>query len=200
MKAKGLSSVAISPSSRRSFSSHEQRGRRIVAQVDPGRRNHLLLRPRADWPARTRKRRPTECGPRRPGARYNCGLRAGAPRLRHRRAAFITQNDGTVAEAAQARRLPVYSFASGATNSMRGGAYLSGLDEATNRRRRDHHRRGPAQERLSSRGQLGSQDRRRRTLFRMPDLNSIVAAAATCPSSRWKIGPLLCAIGPSATA
>ena len=44
---------------------------------------------------------------------------------------FITQNDGTVAEAHQARRLPVYSFASGATNSMRGAAYLSGLSDAT---------------------------------------------------------------------
>jgi N-methylhydantoinase A/oxoprolinase/acetone carboxylase beta subunit len=43
---------------------------------------------------------------------------------------FITQNDGTVAEASQARRLPVYSFASGATNSMRGAAYLSGLQDA----------------------------------------------------------------------
>ena len=43
---------------------------------------------------------------------------------------FITQNDGTVVEAAQARRLPVYSFASGATNSMRGAAYLSGLQDA----------------------------------------------------------------------
>jgi N-methylhydantoinase A/oxoprolinase/acetone carboxylase beta subunit len=43
---------------------------------------------------------------------------------------FITQNDGTVAEAGQARRLPVYSFASGATNSMRGAAYLSGLADA----------------------------------------------------------------------
>ncbi len=43
---------------------------------------------------------------------------------------FITQNDGTVAEAAQAQRLPVHSFASGATNSMRGAAYLSGLDDA----------------------------------------------------------------------
>ncbi|WP_421997178.1 hydantoinase/oxoprolinase N-terminal domain-containing protein [Reyranella sp.] len=43
---------------------------------------------------------------------------------------FITQNDGTVAEASQARRLPVYSFASGATNSMRGAAYLSGLSDA----------------------------------------------------------------------
>ena len=35
-----------------------------------------------------------------------------------------------MAEAAQARRLPVYSFASGATNSMRGAAYLSGLADA----------------------------------------------------------------------
>ncbi len=43
---------------------------------------------------------------------------------------FITQNDGTVVEAKQARRLPVYSFASGATNSMRGAAYLSGLSDA----------------------------------------------------------------------
>jgi N-methylhydantoinase A/oxoprolinase/acetone carboxylase beta subunit len=43
---------------------------------------------------------------------------------------YITQNDGTVAEAAQALRLPVYSFASGATNSMRGAAYLSGLTDA----------------------------------------------------------------------
>ena len=35
-----------------------------------------------------------------------------------------------MAEAGQARRLPVYSFASGATNSMRGAAYLSGLADA----------------------------------------------------------------------
>ena len=35
-----------------------------------------------------------------------------------------------MAEAHQARRLPVYSFASGATNSMRGAAYLSGLSDA----------------------------------------------------------------------
>lgn len=43
---------------------------------------------------------------------------------------YITQNDGTVAEAAEAIRLPVYSFASGATNSMRGAAYLSGMADA----------------------------------------------------------------------
>ncbi len=43
---------------------------------------------------------------------------------------YITQNDGTVAEAATAMRFPVYSFASGVTNSMRGAAYLSQLDDA----------------------------------------------------------------------
>ena len=43
---------------------------------------------------------------------------------------YITQNDGTVAEASMARRFPVYSFASGATNSMRGAAYLSGIADA----------------------------------------------------------------------
>lgn len=43
---------------------------------------------------------------------------------------FITQNDGTVATAARAAELPVYSFASGPTNSMRGAAFLSGLQDA----------------------------------------------------------------------
>ncbi|PON11555.1 hydantoinase, partial [Candidatus Entotheonella serta] len=43
---------------------------------------------------------------------------------------YITQNDGTVAEAETAVRFPVYSFASGATNSMRGAAYLSQLEDA----------------------------------------------------------------------
>ena len=43
---------------------------------------------------------------------------------------FITQNDGTVTAAGRAVAQPVYSFASGATNSMRGAAHLSGLDDA----------------------------------------------------------------------
>ncbi len=43
---------------------------------------------------------------------------------------FITQNDGTVVDAATARDQPVFSFASGPTNSMRGAALLAGLDEA----------------------------------------------------------------------
>ena len=43
---------------------------------------------------------------------------------------FITQNDGTVAGAAAARDFPVFGFASGPTNSMRGAALLSGVDDA----------------------------------------------------------------------
>jgi len=43
---------------------------------------------------------------------------------------YITQNDGTVLGADTALRFPVYSFASGPTNSMRGAAFLSRLDEA----------------------------------------------------------------------
>jgi N-methylhydantoinase A/oxoprolinase/acetone carboxylase beta subunit len=43
---------------------------------------------------------------------------------------YITQNDGTVMLAAHAMRQPVLSFASGATNSMRGAAFLSGIADA----------------------------------------------------------------------
>ncbi|KAI8986894.1 DUF917-domain-containing protein [Trametes punicea] len=42
---------------------------------------------------------------------------------------FLTQNDGTLTTAASAARLPIRTFASGPTNSMRGAAFLSGLDE-----------------------------------------------------------------------
>ena len=43
---------------------------------------------------------------------------------------YLTQNDGTVMLAEVAETYPVYSFASGPTNSMRGAAFLSKQDEA----------------------------------------------------------------------
>ncbi|OGL07820.1 MAG: hydantoinase [Candidatus Rokubacteria bacterium RIFCSPLOWO2_02_FULL_72_37] len=43
---------------------------------------------------------------------------------------YLTQNDGTVTLAEAAERFPVYSFASGPTNSMRGAAFLSGRRDA----------------------------------------------------------------------
>jgi N-methylhydantoinase A/oxoprolinase/acetone carboxylase beta subunit len=40
----------------------------------------------------------------------------------------VRQNDGTLITAIEAARLPVRTFSSGATNSMRGASYLSGID------------------------------------------------------------------------
>jgi N-methylhydantoinase A/oxoprolinase/acetone carboxylase beta subunit len=41
---------------------------------------------------------------------------------------FVSQNDGTIASLEQTRRFPVATFTSGPTNSMRGAAFLSGLE------------------------------------------------------------------------
>ena len=43
---------------------------------------------------------------------------------------YLTQNDGTVMLADVAERFPVFSFASGPTNSMRGAAFLSKISDA----------------------------------------------------------------------
>lgn len=45
-------------------------------------------------------------------------------------ALYISQNDGTLMTAEHAKRYPVLTFASGPTNSMRGAAFLSGVDTA----------------------------------------------------------------------
>jgi N-methylhydantoinase A/oxoprolinase/acetone carboxylase beta subunit len=42
---------------------------------------------------------------------------------------FLSQNDGTLMDLEYARGHPVATFASGPTNSMRGGAFLSGMDD-----------------------------------------------------------------------
>ena len=130
MKAKGLKSVAISAVFSPLDPGHERRAAELVAKVIPDAvitcssdlgRIGLLERENAGLlnAALADLARETI-------AAFEKSIRdsgIAAP-------LFITQNDGTVAEATQARRLPVYSFASGATNSMRGAAYLSGLQDA----------------------------------------------------------------------
>src|SRR5205085_2505485 len=87
---------------------------------------------------------------------------------------FITQNDGTVMSAEMAMALPVMSFASGATNSMRGAAFLSGVQDAMvvdvggTSSDVGQLRRGFPRE-ANSVVEIGQV----RTLFRMPDLFSI---------------------------
>lgn len=43
---------------------------------------------------------------------------------------YLTQNDGTLMSADYAERFPVFTIASGPTNSMRGAAFLTGLTDA----------------------------------------------------------------------
>jgi N-methylhydantoinase A/oxoprolinase/acetone carboxylase beta subunit len=87
---------------------------------------------------------------------------------------YLTQNDGTVMPAETAMTLPVMSFASGATNSMRGAAFLSGLADAMvvdvggTSTDVGQLRHGFPRE-ANSVVEIGQV----RTLFRMPDLLSI---------------------------
>jgi N-methylhydantoinase A/oxoprolinase/acetone carboxylase beta subunit len=87
---------------------------------------------------------------------------------------YLTQNDGTVMPAGMAAALPVMSFACGATNSMRGAAFLSGLAEAMvidvggTSTDIGQLRHGFPRE-ANSVVEIGGV----RTLFRMPDLLSI---------------------------
>jgi N-methylhydantoinase A/oxoprolinase/acetone carboxylase beta subunit len=53
------------------------------------------------------------------GALQDSGIRAPL---------YLSQNDGTLMEVERARRFPVTTFSSGPTNSMRGAALLSGLE------------------------------------------------------------------------
>lgn len=104
---------------------------------------------------------------------------------------YLTQNDGTVMQAEAATKLPVMSFASGATNSMRGAAFLSGLGDAMvvdvggTSTDVGQLRRGFPRE-ANSVVEIGGV----RTLFRMPDLLSIALGGG----SRVEREPL--AVGP----
>jgi N-methylhydantoinase A/oxoprolinase/acetone carboxylase beta subunit len=105
---------------------------------------------------------------------------------------YLTQNDGTVMHAELATAFPVMSFASGATNSMRGAAHLSGLDEAmvvdvggttsdVGQLRHGFPREANA---VVTIGGV-------RTLFRMPDLLSIgLGGGSHVSESPVRVGPL----------
>ncbi|XP_045192722.2 uncharacterized protein LOC123549023 [Mercenaria mercenaria] len=43
---------------------------------------------------------------------------------------YLTRNDGTILQEEEMLRFPIFSFSSGATNSIRGAAFLTGLKEA----------------------------------------------------------------------
>lgn len=192
MKAKGLKSVGISSIFSPLDPSHEKRAAELVAAVIPEasitcssdlgriglleRENAGLLNAALADLARDTIRAFEK-------AIADSGIQAPL---------FITQNDGTVVEAAQARRLPVYSFASGATNSMRGAAYLSGLKDAMvvdvggTTTDVGQLKLGFPRE-ANSVVQVGGV----RTLFRMPDLLSIgLGGGSHVELDPVKVGPL----------
>jgi N-methylhydantoinase A/oxoprolinase/acetone carboxylase beta subunit len=105
---------------------------------------------------------------------------------------FLTQNDGTVMQAEIATAFPVMSFASGATNSMRGAAHLSGLDDAMvvdvggTTSDIGQLRHGFPRE-ANAVVEVGGV----RTLFRMPDLLSIgLGGGSHVDEGPVRVGPL----------
>jgi N-methylhydantoinase A/oxoprolinase/acetone carboxylase beta subunit len=104
---------------------------------------------------------------------------------------YLTQNDGTVMLADVARRYPVFSFASGPTNSMRGAAFLSKRSEAMaidvggTTTDVGMLRNGFPRE-ANNVVEIGGV----RTLFRMPDLLSIALGGGTLiAQDPLKVGP-----------
>ena len=105
---------------------------------------------------------------------------------------FISQNDGTLMRAEEVERRPVLTFASGPTNSMRGAALLSGLDDAivvdiggTTTDVGCLVRSFPRESALA--GDIGGV----RTNFRMPDLISIGLGGGSLIKfgDRTRVGP-----------
>ena len=104
---------------------------------------------------------------------------------------YLTQNDGTVMLASVAEAFPVYGFASGPTNSMRGAAFLSKLTDALvidvggTTTDIGSLRHGFPRE-ANNVVEIGGV----RTLFRMPDLLSIgLGGGSLVARSALSVGP-----------
>ena len=93
---------------------------------------------------------------------------------------YLTQNDGTIMRAETAGRFPVWCFASGPTNSMRGAAFLSGLEDGVvvdvgGTTSDIGYLKGGFPREANAAVEVGGV----RTLFRMPDLLSIGLGGGT---------------------
>ncbi len=103
---------------------------------------------------------------------------------------FLSQNDGTLMDAAYARRYPVATFASGPTNSMRGAAYLSGLaDCAVVDVGGTTTDVGILSGGFPREASAGARPAGVRTNFRMPDVTSLGLGGGSLVSAGPVIGP-----------
>lgn len=104
---------------------------------------------------------------------------------------YITQNDGTITSAKNAKNRPVFSFASGPTNSMRGAVFLSGIkqgvvcDVGGTTSDLGYVINGFPRE-ANNVVHIGGV----RTLFRMPDLLSIALGGGTIVHEDTTVGPV----------
>lgn len=104
---------------------------------------------------------------------------------------YLSQNDGTIIREEAASRFPVYCFASGPTNSMRGAAFLSGLRDAIvvdvgGTTSDIGCLRGGFPREANAAVEVGGV----RTLFRMPDLLAIGLGGGTIIADEGaRIGP-----------
>jgi N-methylhydantoinase A/oxoprolinase/acetone carboxylase beta subunit len=130
IRALGLTSVAISSVFSPVTAAHEERAAEIVAEELPGvaisvshkvGRLGLLERENATL---------MNACLRELGARTLAAFRQAMTDLGLKCPLYLAQNDGTLMTADFAEQFPVFTFASGPTNSMRGAAFLSGLQEA----------------------------------------------------------------------
>ena len=105
-------------------------------------------------------------------------FRAALDRTGIRGRFFLTQNDGTLMDAGFAERFPVLTFASGPTNSMRGAAFLSGVQEAI------------VVDIGGTTTDVGSRTRASRAKRRLPSRSGACARTSACPTyfrSDWAV-------------
>jgi hypothetical protein len=173
-RRRGVGAVAVSsPPSRRSIPPPRAGGGDLRPHR-PMPRRHPVARTRPHRPAGARERGDPQRGPaelaRETTAAFEDAL-AGAASPRPSTSPRTTARScwpGTPCA------FPVYSFASGPTNSdARRGLPLRHRRRDGDRCRRHHRRCRPASPRLSARGEQRRRGRRRAHLFRMPDLLSI---------------------------
>ena len=128
--AKGIRSIAISSVFSPVNTEMEERAERVLAEVVPDAhitrsvdigRIGLLERENAAIMNACLRDLSAQVIAAFRGALDRCGIKGRF---------FLTQNDGTLMDAGFAERFPVLTFASGPTNSMRGAAFLSGVEEA----------------------------------------------------------------------
>ncbi len=130
IRALGLTSVAISSVFSPVTAAHEERAAEIVAEELPGAAISLSHKiGRLGLLERENATIMNACL-RELGARTLAAFRQAMADLGLKCPLYLAQNDGTLMTADFAEQFPVFTFASGPTNSMRGAAFLSGLQEA----------------------------------------------------------------------